>query len=155
MAISVLCSIGRPWSPFRCVRCSIITEACFWILTRISWSIPIGCRVSTDKEDQASSLASRQREQPGYDTASLKADVNAHIKGLMGREVDELFQKAILDNMIVYPGHRLEVRRNLLPAKWRFVLDSMASIRRSGGCHYDPSVPISVSKPFSSSKGIA
>lgn len=112
------------------------------------------CRVSTDKENQANSLASRQREQLGYDTASRKADVNAHIKGLMGREVEELFKKAILDTMIVYPSHRLEVRRNLFPAKWRFVLDSMASIRQSGGCHYDPSVPMSVSNPFNSSKGM-
>lgn len=96
-----------------------------------------------------------KREQLSYDTASLKADVNAHIKGLMGREVDEPFPKVILDAMIVYPGHRLEVRLNLLPTKWRFVLDSIASIRQSGGCHYDPSVPMSVSKPFSSSKGMA
>lgn len=65
---------------------------------------------------------------------------------LEGREVDESFQKAILDTMIVYPVCRLEIRR--------FVLDSIAQIRKGNGCHYDPSVPISVSKPFSSSKGM-
>lgn len=60
--------------------------------------------------------------------------------------MDEPFQNEILDAMIVYPGRRLEVRLNLLPAKWRSVLDAIAHIRRQSGCHYDPSVPTKGSK---------
>ncbi len=140
------------------------------------------CRGSTDKDDQANSFESqqqyfkeyidrqpdwelyrvygdegitaREREQLSYETATLKTDVKSHIGDLLGREADETFQKSILDTMIVYPDRRLEVRLNLLPTKWRFVLDSIADIRRRSGCHLDPSVPMSVSRPFSSSKGM-
>ena len=72
----------------------------------------------------------------------------------MNREVDELFQKEILDSIIVYPNRRLEIRLNLLPAKWRFVLESITSLHRKRGCHYDPSVPMSVSSPLASAKGM-
>lgn len=102
-------------------------------------------------ELQSGLQATREREQLSYETSTLQADVKAHIKELMDREVDELFQKEILDAMIVYPGRRLEVRLNLLPTKWRFVLDSIARIRRQSGCHFDPSVPMSVSTPFATS----
>lgn len=107
-------------------------------------------------ELQTSLRAAREREQLTYETATLKGDVKMHIGDLVGREVDESFCKSILDTITVYPERRVVLRLNLLPQKWRFVLDSIADIRhRSGaGCHYDPSVPMSVSSPFSSSKGI-
>ena len=107
-------------------------------------------------ELQTGLQAAREREQLTYETASLKADVKMHIGDLVGREVDESFCKAMLDMITVYPDRRAELRLNLLPQKWRFVLDSIADIRhRSGaGCHYDPSVPMSVSRPFSSSNGM-
>ena len=107
-------------------------------------------------ELQTSLRAAREREQLTYETATLKGDVKMHIGDLVGREVDESFCKSILDTITVYPERRVELRLNLLPQKWRFVLDSIADIRhRSGaGCHYDPSVPISVRRPFSSSNGM-
>ena len=107
-------------------------------------------------ELQTGLQAAREREQLTYETASLKADVKMHIGDLVGREVDESFCKAMLDMITVYPDRRAELRLNLLPQKWRFVLDSIADIRhRSGaGCHLDPSVPISVSRPFCSSNGM-
>ncbi|MBO4938988.1 MAG: hypothetical protein J6C98_08355 [Oscillospiraceae bacterium] len=97
-----------------------------------------------------------ERERLTYETATLKADVKMHISDLVSREVDENFCKAMLETITVYPDRRAELQLNLLPQKWRFVLDSIADIRhRSGvGCHFDPSVPISVSKPLSSSKGM-
>lgn len=107
-------------------------------------------------ELQTGLRAARDREHLTYETASLKADVKMHIGDLAGREVDESFCKAILDTITVYPDRRVELRLNLLPQKWRDLLDSIADIRhRSGaGCHFDPSVPISVRRPFSSSKGM-
>ena len=100
--------------------------------------------------------AAREREHLSYETGTLRADVKAHMGALTAKDVDEPFCKSVLDAIIVHPDRHLEVRLNLLPQKWRFVLDSIADIhRRSGtGCHYDPSVPMSVSSPFSSSKGI-
>lgn len=93
--------------------------------------------------------AAREREHLSYETGTLKADVKAHMGALTGKDVDEPFCKSVLDTIIVHPDRHLEVRLNLLPQKWRFVLDSIADIhRRSGtGCHYDPSVPMSVSRP--------
>jgi hypothetical protein len=109
-------------------------------------------------ELQAGLRAARDREQLTYDTSILNADVKAHIGELAGREVGESFYKFILDTITVYPDRRLEIRLNLLPQKWRFVLDSIADIRRRSigkGCHFDPSVPISVSNPFASANGMA
>lgn len=94
--------------------------------------------------------AAREREQLTYETS---ADVKAHIGELVSREVGESFYMSILDIMTVYPERRVELRLNLLPQKWRFVLDSIADTRRrsSGtGCHFDPYVPISVSNALSS-----
>lgn len=99
---------------------------------------------------QARMQVVREEEHLNYETSSFQDDVTAHIEGLMNREVDELFQKEILDSIIVYPNRRLEIRLNLLPAKWRFVLESITSLHRKRGCHYDPSVPISVRRPLAS-----
>ena len=103
-------------------------------------------------ELQSALRAARELEQLSYETTALKADVKAYMGELVGREKDESFYRSTLDTLIVYPERRIELRLNLLPTKWRFVLDSIADIRRSlgVGCHYDPSVPISVSKPLSS-----
>ena len=108
-------------------------------------------RYDRELEELHSSLqAARERDKLSYDTTTLQADVKAHIKELMDREVDELFEKEILEVAIVYPDRRLEVHLNLLPMQWRFVLDAVARIRRQSGCHYDPSVPMSVSRPLAS-----
>ena len=104
-------------------------------------------------EFQSSLRAAREREQLSYETSALKADVKAHIDELSGRKVGDGFFKVILDNLTVYPERRVELRLNLLPQKWRTVLDAIADIRRRSGamgCHFDPSVPISVSNPFAS-----
>ena len=87
--------------------------------------------------------AAREREQLSYEVSALKADVKAHIGELLAGEVDESFFKSVLDTMIVYPERRIELRLQLLPQKWRFVLDSIADIRRRSGvgCHFNPDVP--------------
>ena len=101
--------------------------------------------------------AARQRELLSYETASLKADVREHLNSLAASEQDESFLRSVLNCIVVHPDRLLELRLNLLPPKWRFVLDSMADLHRrsdKNGCHYAPSVPMSVSSPFRSSKGM-
>ena len=101
--------------------------------------------------------AARQRELLSYETASLKADVREYLNEFAAAEQNEAFLRSTLGCLVVHPNRQLELQLNLLPQKWRFVLDSMADLHcRSdkNGCHYDPSVPISVSSPLSSSKGM-
>ena len=101
--------------------------------------------------------AARQRELLSYETASLKADVREYLRDFTSTELNEAFLRSTLGCLIVHPNRHLEHQLNLLPQKWRFVLDSMADLHRRSdnlGCHYDASVPISVSRPLSSSKGM-
>ena len=101
--------------------------------------------------------AARQRELLSYETASLKADVREYLNEFAAAEQNEAFLRSTLGCLVVHPNRQLELQLNLLPQKWRFVLDSMADLHcRSdkNGCHYDPSVPMSVRSPFNSSKGI-
>ena len=52
--------------------------------------------------------------------------------------------------MTVYQDGRVEVALNLLPAKWTYVLDGLEKYRAQIRAHDASSVPISVSRPFSS-----
>lgn len=101
--------------------------------------------------------AAREREQLSYETGTLPSDIAAHIAFLDACDRDELFFRSLLNSMTVYPDRRMVIRLNLLPEKWRFVLDYLADMRLrtdDKGCYHNPSVPMSVSRPFSSSKGI-
>ena len=87
----------------------------------------------------------------------LKDDVRAHIADLTGRETNEVYYRNLLDGITVHADRRVELRLNLLPREWRFVLDSLDNIHRRldpQGFRIDPSVPTSVSRPLSSSKGM-
>jgi len=98
-------------------------------------------------------LAAREREQLHYETAALQSDVKAYLQALAERAQDESFFRAMLDKVILYPDRHLEVQLNLLPGKWRCVLDSLADIRRRMGSErsvFAPSVPTSVRIPLTS-----
>ena len=56
-----------------------------------------------------------------------------------GESAGAAFYKKLIDHMVVYRDQRVEVCLHFLPQKWTFTL-----------CKDDPSVPISVSRPFSS-----
>jgi len=87
--------------------------------------------------------ALREREGPPCGAGQLSADVKSQVSAILGGEmVSEVFYKSILDQMIVYPDSSVELRLNLLPMKWTFVLEKV--------CNTNYSVPISVSRPFSS-----
>ena len=78
--------------------------------------------------------------------AALRDDIRRRVAGLVnGEGVSEIFCKTILDHMVVYRDQRVEVRLNLLPQTWCFVLERLKQTAQN-----DPDVPISVSRPLSS-----
>lgn len=100
--------------------------------------------------------AVRERDKLSYETATLQADIKRHISNLLHtKNPDEVFYKNILEQIVVDPERHLTIKLNLLPPKWKYVLDSVCDIRRQlqepPFCsHVDPFPPMSVSSPFSS-----
>ena len=122
--------------------------------------------------------AVREKQKLCYDASSLADDVRQKVKAIVCGETDsEVFYKNILDHMTVYRGGRVELRLNLLPQKWVFVLDRLHDFRQKTGVFQfdtdvspktavekseqnqgfpasaslsEPAVPMSVSRPFSS-----
>ena len=95
--------------------------------------------------------AIKQRQTLNTDTQTLKPDIRAAITGIVsGRTADDDFYGHLLQQMTVYRDGRVEVALNLLPAKWVYVLDGLEKYRAKIGGHDASSVPISVSRPFSS-----
>ena len=87
--------------------------------------------------------AARKREAMRYDTESLAADVRTQVRAILNGDTDsEVFYKNILDQMTVYPDSRVELRLNLLPMKWVFILEKV--------CKSNAAVPMSVNSPCSS-----
>lgn len=94
----------------------------------------------------------RAREQIHYETGSLKNDVQKQVTDMIsGLTESEIFYKNVLDQMVVYPNQRVEVKLNLLPQKWTFVLQKLSDLKKGTGagvCNNNPSLPISVSTAF-------
>ena len=89
----------------------------------------------------------RESEKPCCDTGRLSAEVRRLVSAILEGETEsEVFCKSILDQMTVYSDSRVELRLALLPMKWVFSLEK--------ACNSEPSVPISVSNPFSSGQGM-
>ena len=122
--------------------------------------------------------AVREKQKLCYDASSLADDVRQKVKAIVRGETDsEVFYKNILDHITVYRGGRVELHLNLLPQKWVFVLDRLRDFRQKTGVSQfdtdvsqenaskkseenqgfpasvllcEPTVPMSVSSPFSS-----
>lgn len=105
----------------------------------------------------------KAREQIHYETGALKSDVRKQVTDMVsGLTESEIFYKNVLDQMIVYPDQRVEVKLNLLPQKWIFVLQKLSELNHPSDhrnlpetdsqspevCNNNPSVPISVSIPI-------
>ncbi len=74
--------------------------------------------------------AVREKEKLRYDTGQLSADVRKRVNAMLSGDTDsEVFYKNILDHMVVYPNCQVEVRLNLLPMKWVFVLERLARLK--------------------------
>lgn len=127
-----------------------------------------------------------------YDIRDLSDDILAHMQMIAkGNPDNELFCKNLLDKLVVYPDRRIEVKLNLMPPSWAYVLARLEELKKlktaenerchnypsvsalfdsnsqnlpdekvlvrndfSSGCLFYPSVPMSVKRPFNSSKGM-
>ena len=75
--------------------------------------------------------AVREQEKLHYDTTQLAADVRKQVAAILRGETDsEVFYKNVLEQMTVYQDGHVEVRLNLLPMKWVFVLERLACLKR-------------------------
>ena len=100
-------------------------------------------------QNQLTAIEKRQ----ALDTQSKGArkDIRAAIRGIVsGETADDDFYGHLLHHMTVYGDGRVEVALNLLPARWYFLLDGLAEFQRQMAAHGGSSVPISVSRAFSS-----
>lgn len=85
------------------------------------------------------------------DTTQLRNDVKQQVTNIVsGKTESEVFYKNLLEKMVVCRDSRVEVTLNLLPQKWVFVIGQWKDPAPTGS-HSDPAVPISVSRPFTSS----
>ena len=74
--------------------------------------------------------AVREKEKLHYDTEQLGADVRKQVNGILSGDTDsEVFYKNILDQMVVYKDCHVELRLNLLPMKWMFVLERLSQLK--------------------------
>ena len=72
--------------------------------------------------------AVKARQQIVYETSTLRDDVRKQVTSIISGDQDsEVFLKNVLDHMVVFQDKRIEVRLNLLPHKWIFVLEQHAS----------------------------
>ena len=83
---------------------------------------------------------------PLSETGSLKSDVRKQVTDMVsGLTESEIFYKNVLDQMVVYPDQRVEVKLNLLPQKWVFVLQKLSDLNKDTGqgvCNNNPSLLI-------------
>ncbi len=109
--------------------------------------------------------AVKARKQISYETGSLKNDVRKQVTDMVsGLTESEIFYKNVLDQMVVYPDQRVEVKLNLLPQKWIFVLEKLNDLKKQSDCrnlpetdshservcNNNPSLPTSVKSPATS-----
>ena len=90
--------------------------------------------------------AAKAGAEVAYDKGELERGIKRGGTALLqGEQASETFYKTILDHMVVYPDRRVEVKLNLLPRTWTFVLERLGQPAQNS-----PSVPMSVSSALSS-----
>ena len=86
--------------------------------------------------------AIREREKLCCDTGQLSADVGRQVSAILSGETEsEVFYKIILDQMVVFPDSHVELRLNLLPIKWVFVLDRLNCLNEKNEAKNSPKTP--------------
>ena len=73
----------------------------------------------------------KARQRIVYETSTLRDDVRKQVNSIIsGDQGSEVFLKNVLDHMVVFQDKRIEVRLNLLPHKWIFVLEQLRNLKK-------------------------
>ena len=74
----------------------------------------------------------REKEKPQCDAGPLPEDIRRQVSGILDGETDsEVFFKSILEQMVVLRSGVVEVRLNLLPMKWSFMLERKSTDQKA------------------------
>lgn len=72
----------------------------------------------------------KTRQRIVYETSALRDNVRKQVTSIIsGDQGSEVFLKNVLDHMVVFQDKRIEVRLNLLPHKWIFVLEQLRNMK--------------------------
>ena len=73
----------------------------------------------------------KARQRIVYEIFILRDDVRKQVASIIsGDQGSEVFLKNVLDHMVVFQDKRIEVRLNLLPHKWIFVLEQLRNLKK-------------------------
>ena len=113
---------------------------------------------------QEKEKSNRMRMDIQYDKPQIERDIKRHIANLILQDQSsDVFYKTYVDRLLVFPGKRTMIKLNLLPNTVFRLLNRMVEYCRNlsnqdDSCHegcLNPKLePISVRRPFSSSKGM-
>ena len=130
-----------------------------YLSREISWEKFSEARAKYDADIQSyeATIASveKQKELPQKQQELIQEIADAINEMIAGMEYEDEFYTHILNKMVVIDSKHIDVYLNLLPFTWSYAISKVSSkgtrLTRSIS---DASVPISVSNPFNSSKGI-
>lgn len=72
----------------------------------------------------------KARQRIVYETSTLRDDIQKQVTSIIsGKQSSEVFFKNVLDHMVIFQDRRIEVRLNLLPHKWIFVLEQLKNLK--------------------------
>lgn len=97
--------------------------------------------IAVDAENAQAQIRHMEQQQ-----ALMQAITDAILEIVNGMEYEDEFYTQLLDKMVVHDPAHIDVYLNLLPFRWRYTISGTPEWNIS-----DASVPMSVSKPFSSS----
>ena len=100
-------------------------------------------------QEQIAVIEKRRKLDP--QTTGVKKDVREAIKSIVKGERDsDDFYGRLLHHMTLHSDGKVDVSLNLQPARWYFVLDSLAEYEAQMVVQNASTVPISVKSPLSS-----
>lgn len=91
----------------------------------------------------------KEKEHMAWGTTPSHEDMEKRVAAIVsGAEGGDIIYRNLLNHMVVHRDGTVEVHLSRLPQKWVFSPERSTPLKP--GPHFDPSVPISVSRPFNS-----
>jgi len=74
----------------------------------------------------------RKRQERSYDIKDIEQDIKEKVADIiLGKTESDLFYGNLLDHMTVYSDNTVDVSLNLLPTKWRYVIENLQTTKQS------------------------